>query len=165
MRRLAVLALVLAAACSSPAADLPVETFPDQGAAHIPEGTPTPRYNSDPPTSGPHYPVWAPCGVYRQEIPDGYQVHSLEHGAVVVQYRPSLPDVEVQRLEELARRLGGHIIVAPRSGLEVPVAVTAWTRMMRLDGVDPEAIEAFHAAYGGRGPERVACPFEVDEAA
>lgn len=158
-------ALLLVVGCGpSPALDdLPVETFEDQGRAHIPEGTPTPRYDSDPPTSGPHYPAWAPCGVYRQEIPDGYQVHTLEHGAVIVQYDPSLPAGEVERLEDLARELRDHIVVAPRSGMSAPVAATAWARLLELDEVDLDAIRAFHDVFAGQGPERVPCPFEVDQ--
>ena len=35
----------------------PGRELPDQGAARLAPGAPRPRYNSDPPTSGPHVPV------------------------------------------------------------------------------------------------------------
>ncbi len=43
-------------------------------------------YNSNPPTSGPHFPIWAKKGVYDRLISDGYLIHSLEHGYVVIYY-------------------------------------------------------------------------------
>jgi hypothetical protein len=39
---------------------------------------------SFPPTSGPHYPDWAPFGLYDEPVPDGNAIHNLEHGGVVV---------------------------------------------------------------------------------
>lgn len=43
-------------------------------------------YNSNPPTSGPHFPVWAKPGVYDRLLSDGYLIHSMEHGYVIVWY-------------------------------------------------------------------------------
>ena len=143
-----------------------VETFADQGQDHIDPAGQAPEYNSNPPTSGPHAPQAAPCGVYRQEIPDVFQVHNLEHGAVVVQYQPDLPNDAKERLEEFARRMGTHVVVAPRSNLDTEVAATAWTKLLPLDSANIEAIQAFYDSYAQAGPERgVACPFQVDESA
>ena len=44
------------------------------------------EYNSNPPTSGPHFAVWAKSGVYDRLLSDGYLIHSLEHGYVVISY-------------------------------------------------------------------------------
>lgn len=43
-------------------------------------------YNSNPPTSGPHFEVWAKKGAYSDVISDGHLIHSLEHGYVVLSY-------------------------------------------------------------------------------
>lgn len=43
-------------------------------------------YNSNPPTSGKHFPIWAKPGVYDRVISDGYLIHSLEHGYIVISY-------------------------------------------------------------------------------
>lgn len=43
-------------------------------------------YDTNPPTGGPHFPVWAKKGVYDRAISDGYLLHSLEHGYVVISY-------------------------------------------------------------------------------
>src|SRR3990172_3707011 len=43
-------------------------------------------YNSNPPTSGPHFSTWAKKGVYDRVLSDGYLIHSLEHGYVVISH-------------------------------------------------------------------------------
>ena len=40
-----------------------------------------------------------------------------------------------------------------RPGLEASVILTAWTRVLTLDGFDRDAAAAFIDAYRGRGPE------------
>lgn len=44
------------------------------------------QYTSNPPTSGNHFPLWAKRGVYTELVSDGYLVHSLEHGYIVMSY-------------------------------------------------------------------------------
>src|SRR3989344_2386044 len=44
------------------------------------------QYNSSPPTSGPHFSAWAKAGAYDEILSDGYLLHSLEHGYVVISY-------------------------------------------------------------------------------
>ena len=44
------------------------------------------NYNSNPPISGPHFPVWAKKGLYDRLLSDGYLIHSLEHGYIVISY-------------------------------------------------------------------------------
>ncbi len=141
-----------------------VETFSDLGGGHLAVGDPEPIYNSSPPTSGPHSPSSTACGIYVEEIPDVVQVHNLEHGTVVVQYQPDIANEERIRIEEFARAQGTHILVAPRGDLTHLVAVTGWTRMLRLDNADLEAIGAFYDRYAQRGPELgVPCLFQIDQ--
>lgn len=141
-----------------------VETFPDMGVQHIPAGSPTPEYNSDPPTSGPHDQVPAPCGVYRQPVPDVNQLHSMEHGAVVIQYRPDLPTDQLAELEGIDWSSVDEVIVAPRPDNPAPLVLTAWTKRLLLERVDIEVITAFEREFGNRSPEGGAqCPFQVDE--
>ena len=141
-----------------------VQTLPDQGQQHIDANAPTPDYNSDPPTSGPHAAAPAPCGIYRQPVPDVTQVHDLEHGVVVIQYGPTTTDEERQQLEDFGRDAGTHVIVAPRDGLAVKVAATAWTKLMTMDEIDIAAIEGFYGQFAQFGPELgVQCPIQVDE--
>jgi hypothetical protein len=174
------LLLVLSAACSGEAGDTPdlaleVETFPEQVVdVHLSETAvrqiidgeiEPPEYNSDPPTSGAHSAKAAACGIFRQPIPDVYQLHDLAIGVVLFQYSPTLEAVEVERIEELARTFEDRIIVAPRAGMDAPVVATAWTTMMKLDAIDEERLRAFYETYAGTGPESGECPFDVDEGA
>lgn len=53
------------------------------------------KYNSNPPTSGKHFQVWAKPGKYSQVISDGYLIHSLEHGYINISYNcDKLPDAK-----------------------------------------------------------------------
>ena len=142
-----------------------LETFADLRGGHLQVGDALPSYNSSPGTSGPHALSPAACGIYTEEISDIVQVHDLEHGTVVVQYQLSIGDDDRARIQEFARAKGTHILVAPRADLTHPVVVTGWTRMLRLDNVDLNAIGVFYDRFAQRGPEvGVACPFEIDQA-
>lgn len=143
-----------------------VETFPDMGNLHLEAGQAAPEYNSDPPTSGPHSATPASCGIYRQPVPDVNYLHSMEHGAIVVQYDPDLPQDQIEALEEIGRSVGGEIIVAPRPGNPAPLALTSWTNLLLLDEVDGDVIAGFEREFANRSPEPAAqCTFSVDERA
>ncbi len=150
------------------------ETFPDLGGEHLSDDDTSaviagslapPEYNSVPPTSGTHSPFWAQCGVYLQSIPDIVQVHSLEHGAVLIQYNPDIDPADISALQEFAREKNSHVVVAPNPAVVPYIALTAWTVRMEMSTLDPVAVERFWLDYANEGPERVPCPFEVDEAA
>src|SRR2546430_4513483 len=81
------------AAPASPASpDQVGETQPIQEAIHI-QPPQRAQYQTDPPSSGPHYsiPGQAPVswGFSDQQIPPEYYVHNLEHGGVVLLYNCS----------------------------------------------------------------------------
>lgn len=157
-------AIVFFATRPEPAALENIQTLPDLGQAHVDPSGPAPQYNSDPPTSGPHFSTSAVCGIYREPVPDGNLVHSLEHGVVIASYDPTLSDSDRQQLEDFARDAGTHVIVVPREGMETPIALTAWTKLLRLDVVDLPSIEAFYGQFAQFGPEvGVRCPFAIDQ--
>src|SRR5260221_14245348 len=66
-----------------------IQTFPDEGHTHVPVGTVI-QYNTDPPTSGDHYPFPQQGGYYQNPILAGFLVHSMEHGGVIVYYNPAV---------------------------------------------------------------------------
>jgi Protein of unknown function (DUF3105) len=138
---------------------LGVQTFASQGQEHLQPGQDYTAYNSTPPTSGPHSPSPAPCGISSQPIPNTVQVHDLEHGVVMVQYRPGLDPAQVSALEALGRSYSSHVIVAPYPNLPTPVAATAWTKLLRLDRADVGKLRRFIDLFRQKGPEAgVACP-------
>ncbi|MDR7420175.1 MAG: DUF3105 domain-containing protein [Armatimonadota bacterium] len=132
-----------------------VEQFPGQGGDHLPLGQAHPAYNSNPPTSGWHTPQTAPWGVHRTAIPDEVIVHNLEHGGIWISYRDASDAALIEKLETLVARYRSKVILTPRPQNDAPVAVAAWTRLMKLDGYDEEKIVRFIDAYKNKGPERV----------
>ena len=65
-----------------------IETFPDEGNLHVAQDTPI-TYNTDPPTSGTHYPGATEGGFYDSPIPAGNLVHTMEHGGIIIYYNPA----------------------------------------------------------------------------
>ena len=59
-----------------------------------------PKWNSSPPTSGPHYGVPAVWDFYDEEVPLVQTVHNLEHGGVVIHYGPQFPKADVAKIRE-----------------------------------------------------------------
>lgn len=143
------------------------ETFAELDPVHLAPGSPIPEYNSDPPTSGPHDPTPAPCGIYREPVPDQAWLHSLEHGAVVIQYDPTVSSTEVEALEQAVRSNGGEIILAPRPDNPAQYSLVAWTRLLSVDAIDANLVNSFEREFGNRfSPEPGAiCPFQVDQGA
>lgn len=129
---------------------------------HLPEGTEI-QYQSFPPTSGDHYPPQAleRCGFYDDGLQDEALVHNLEHGNIIVSY--NLPDqAQVDQLRDIMGTIGvSNIWGITRSYDKIPpgqVALTAWSVLDTMEGVDGERIERFFNAYAGSlGPESVAC--------
>lgn len=125
-----------------------------------------PVYSSVPATSGPHASAASPCGVFRQEVPEIFNVHSLEHGVVIVYYQPSEADPEsVTGVESAAKEFQTHIIVMPRTEMPTPVALVSWGHLAALDELDVDQVRSFWGEYAQRGPESgIPCPYAVDEA-
>ena len=124
---------------------------------------PTP-YNSNPPTSGWHWGGGvADPGVKTTPISDTITVHNLEHGFVIFHYRSDLDSATVQKLQDLTLSLQQQnpcIITEPRpvDNLDVPIAATSWTYMLKLDSYDESALRSFFASHVGRdNPEKI-CP-------
>jgi hypothetical protein len=128
----------------------PGDYFPSLGNEHIetPE-SPHVRYNTDPPTSGPHLPYIAPWGVHTRPIPKELQVHNLEDGGVVVNYKPECEASVLEPLKTIVGRYKDRVVLAPYPGLDRCVALTAWTRIDKFDQVDEYRVVRFIEAYRG----------------
>jgi uncharacterized protein DUF3105 len=59
-------------------------------------------YRQGPPVGGDHASIWQNCGFYSGPVRNETAVHSMEHGAVWITYRPGLPTEQVDKLRELA---------------------------------------------------------------
>ena len=106
------------------------------------------------PVGGQHNGAWQNCGVYDQPIAPEHAVHSLEHGAVWVTYRPDLPEDQVQELRELAED-ERYALMSPVPEQESPILLTAWGRQLELERPGDE-VEKFLDGYaeGPQTPER-----------
>ncbi len=105
-----------------------------------------------PPVGGDHSGNALPCTVYNTPVDSVGAIHSLEHGAVWLAYRPDLPDNEVAELAALAQR-EAKILMSPFPGIESDVVMTAWSRQLIIDDVPDERIEEFISRYRNRAPE------------
>jgi hypothetical protein len=132
--------------------------MPYEGAAHVDEGEDV-SYESNPPSSGPHWPDPLLDGIYETEKPDQALVHSLEHGRIWVSYQPTLPQAAIDQLKDIASKQP-RVILTPRAASETQIALAAWQRIDTFDlneagNVDRQRILDFIARYRDKGPEYV----------
>ena len=133
------------------AANLPGTYVPSLGNAHIQKAMePHQVYNSDPPTSGPHLPSIAAWGIHTAPIAKGLQVHNLEDGGVVVQYKcpAGCPEL-LEQLTAVVGRYETRVILAPYPAMDRRIGLTAWTRIDTFDEFDEQRIVRFIDAYRG----------------
>lgn len=101
-------------------------------------------YQQSPPVGGQHNNDWQNCmgDVYTAQIASEHAVHSLEHGAVWITYRPDLPQDQVAKLAE---RVTGteKLLMSPFPGLDKPISLQAWGYQLKVDNADDGRIDDF----------------------
>jgi hypothetical protein len=102
-------------------------------------------YAENPPVGGQHNVVWQNCGIYDAPIHNEHAVHSLEHGAVWITYRPDLAPDQVQRLKAIAA--DDYLLLSPYPGLPHPVVASAWNHQLTFERADDAGLPAFIARY------------------
>jgi hypothetical protein len=131
-----------------------------EGNSHVPPGTVI-NYRDHPPASGNHYPTPAPARVYPEGLQPGYWVHSLEHGYIVLAYRPPASPEMLQQFDEMMRNFPHSkygfvkMVIVPYPDMPHPYAALAWTYRLWLDGFDRQKILDFYRAHVDRGPEDI----------
>ncbi len=162
---IAALALILLAmACGSgdgaDAVDLSDYPYPVQqieaidSREHFPTGQAYDRYNSDPPTSGPHADTFAPAGVSDLAVAKEVAVHNMEHAGVVVWYnchdepvldtdacavlRNELSQVVLQEVAD-----GNEVLMTPYSLMDTRIALTAWGYLDTFEEFNEARVRAF----------------------
>lgn len=108
-------------------------------------------YPQTPPAGGPHAPAWQNCGYYDAPIGSENGVHSLEHGAVWITYRPDLSTEQVEALRALTRSQT-YVLVSPFPELPSPVVASAWGRQVQLESASDPRLDAFVRAFR-QGPQ------------
>lgn len=151
----------------------PVEEFEAQEGQHIQEGTPHEPYNSDPPTSGPHYEIPADPAFYSSAIEPERVVHNLEHGQIALWYSPDLAAEEKDVVEEIVEDEPIATVATPYAALDegTGIAMTAWLApegdaetgtgvLQRCENVSQAAVNEFRRDYQGKSPEPLTPQFK-----
>jgi len=139
----------------------PGEFVESQGGQHIATGQEHEPYQTFPPTSGPHIGNnIAPYGISTTPLPNELQIHNLEHGAVIIHYQDVLDQPIVDQLTDYVNNLRREqeyckVMLAPYTEMENAITLTAWTRLLRLDAFDEEAMTNFIDEYINEGPEDI----------
>lgn len=110
---------------------------------HVIDGSKV-KYDTDPPTSGPHLFTPPARGAVDRQLLPAEQVTVLETGDVLVQFRDPADAAVVRSLRQTG------VTVAPNKTLVKRVVATAWTYKLECGSVDSSALQKFIAAHKGQ---------------
>jgi hypothetical protein len=126
-----------------------VRTFQYVGAQHRDgpiDYSAEPEYQGEvPPAGGVHNNSQQQCGYYDKPVPWSLAVHTLEHGAIWITYRPDLPADQIEKLREMASER--EMLVSPEPNLPAPIVATAWNHQITVDSADSEQLKRFIRFY------------------
>lgn len=122
---------------------------------HVPIGSDPGPYYSNPPAGGNHYDTPWPAHFYQESElaalpvhPEGYLVHSLEHGYVIFWYNCNIPGTDCAALKKDIQTVmdetgGTKLIAFPWSSMNVPLAMTSWGRIENFTTLDLAKMKLF----------------------
>jgi hypothetical protein len=130
---------------------------PSEGDCFV-ASTVTPRWDTEPPSSGPMYgmPNWQ-WGEHTEVVPRGTWVHNLAHGFIVITYNcPNGCDAELASVRKvLAAKRGFRLLMTADPLLTSSrFAALAWTYVLQFDTPDEAALACFidqHEKQGVHG--------------
>ena len=131
------------------------DNVPEIGKNHVPRGSI--KEVRDPPTSGDHYGdgVAGP-GIHEDVVDDGLMIHSLEHGAVGLNYdSENLSETQVNQLKDIFNnKFKGKKMMMPRKGMSASIIMVSWGQILRLENIDEDKMVGFMTTNNDRGPEK-----------
>lgn len=124
------------------------------------------NYRQNPPVFGPHAPTPATDGNYAGQgaLDREPLVHALEHGRVVIWYKPDLPQRRISQLETLfdepieGQPAGYKQILVENADIPGQVAASGWGHQLicpRFTNATFDALRTFRATAVDKGPENV----------
>ena len=148
------------------------ENLPMEGQTHVPVCDAV-TYETNPPSSGDHWPLWAEYRLHESPVPRQVLVHNLEHGAIVMSHRCSEGGAEctsdvLAAFEEAADTFGvdplcasvmgaairSRVVVTEDPLLETPIALAGWRATYTATCIDvPSMVDFFERRYG-KGTEQ-----------
>jgi hypothetical protein len=159
------------------------KTYPILQGIHVTTLKAKVRWNSFPPTSGPHYYAPAPWNFYDQRINPRITLHNLEHGGIDIFYGSKVLAAQIDALRTFWQRSPNAMLVAPMPApdentivprpvpdLSNKIVLAAWTAapytsstrsatsghgyMVTCSHFDEKTFASFRDAHRGKGPER-----------
>lgn len=132
----------------------------DEGRQHVEQKN---YSGSELPTSGAHAASPVAWGVYDTDQRDDQLIHNLEHGGIVVTYRPDIPTNELTQLKQLLAEPFSEpgfepkkIVIAPRKQNKAPIVLSSWLRSESLQNYDKATIIKYVKRNLGKSPEPLA---------
>jgi len=156
-----------------------IESPPLLPGNHVAIGTDITTWDSNPPSSGDHFPIWAAFQEYPTPVPRGYYVHDLEHGAVVLLYNCALLadagtsdaggdagsacDALIAGLRQVVASIPTdplcdpsirvRYVLTPDPLIAYPIAAAMWGWTYNADCLDLPTLEAFAQDHYAQAPE------------
>lgn len=147
------------------AAGCQLKSFKSTGRNHVQTKV---KYDSNPPTNGNHFPEPAQDGVYTQAPPITQLVHTLEHGRIIMWFKPGAPAKVRGSLKALFDEDPYQMVLTPNTTkMPYQVAASAWGRdpaplgrgyllaCKTYNDRVPDAIRDFRDKHRGNGPEAI----------
>ena len=148
-----------------------LEAKPAQPGEHTTEidATDNPKWNTDPPTTGPHYQVPAIFGEYDSPVQVAQSIHNLEHGGVFIYYGDDVSEGTVSELSAFYNEDPTGLLLAPLPRLADEIVLGAWVTpdprpgavaeggngyLARCTEFDEAAFATFRDEFRFKGPER-----------
>jgi hypothetical protein len=132
-----------------------LKTYSNLSRNHVAAAVTYPGYPGLPAAGGDHHAVPQSCAVYPAAIAPEHAVHSLEHGAVWVTYRPDLPAGQVSALKTLVDG-NPYRLMSPLPGQKAAIELTAWGRQIAASAASDPQVVKFLSTYtnGPQTPEK-----------
>lgn len=144
----------------TPAGPMLGQQLPDEGYDHVAVGSQI-HYKANPPASGPHYPFPAPAGVYPNGLQTGFWVHSLEHGYIVLLYKPPVPAERLAEFDRMVKEFpkskygNVKLLIVSYPDMPHPYAVMAWDWRLQMDAYDRATVLQFYKERVDHGREDI----------
>ncbi len=135
-----------------------VRSYPIPDVIHVPVCSAV-EYQTNPPSSGDHYALYPRFGVYSAAVPQGFWVHTLEHGGVVLTYSCTDCAGEVAEAEALIaetepaleccsasgcpKDATNQLLMTPDPGLPTRWAASSWGFTLTADCFEPSVFQSF----------------------
>lgn len=130
--------------------------YKEQEHKHLPPGAKTPKYSTNPASSGPHVepPHQQADGAYLN-MPDPVNVvGSLDHGRMAISYAPDLPEETQLELKGLYDTMYGATLFFPDDEMEFAVVAVTWSNFLGCTAYEDtkvlDAIRLFGKATWGK---------------